>query len=403
MVSGKVRTAGRAVNILVSTGEVSGDVIGANLAEALFRENSDCHVWGVGGDRMAAAGVQLVSNTNALGTVGLSEVVAILPGILRTFRAIRAQVRRTRPDVAVLIGNEGFHLLLSPWLRCRRIPTVSFFPPQIWLWRSLARPIARNFDWILTSFAEEHSVYQLAGARAVFVGHYLRDQLEVIPLSRRRHLQRSLGLDPRGRVIALLPGSRRHEIERLTPILCRAVQQMRTRDPDLQFLLAVADGCFQADVEKIVRRFGLQMQIRFCSDGRKAIAAADLTVLCSGTAALEAGLMGRPMVVLYRLSALSRMVVRFLHRTGLIDSETVALPNLLAGSGVVPEFCQDQARAESVAAEVWHLLDDGPCRRRMQQRLGSLAGQLGRPGALRRAAGVIIHIALTRRSSNHSC
>ena len=156
------------VRIFLSTGEVSGDLVGARIATEILASRPDARLYGVGGHRMEAAGVTLDFGTNHLGTVGITEPVAALPALARALWRIRRRVRTERPAAALLIGNDVFNVLLGRWLRSKAIPTVSYLPPQTWIWRSLARPISRSFDEILTSFPAEQEVYERTGAQTRF-------------------------------------------------------------------------------------------------------------------------------------------------------------------------------------------------------------------------------------------
>ena len=165
------------MRILLSAGEVSGDVAGARLASELRGRRGDVSLFGLGGPRMAEAGVEILRDTNALGTVGVSESFRAVPGLARAFASLRRSVLAAPPDAAVLIANDVFHVALGRWLRGCGVPTLSYFPPQVWIWRSLARVFAPSFDEVLTSFPDEERVWRAAGASTTFVGHYLGDVL----------------------------------------------------------------------------------------------------------------------------------------------------------------------------------------------------------------------------------
>ena len=209
------------MRILVSAGEVSGDVAGARLVRELRLRRSDVSLFGLGGPRMAEAGVEILRDTNALGTVGISESFRVVPGLARAFASLRRRVAGSPPDAAVLIANDVFHVVLGRWLRARGVPTLSYFPPQVWIWRSLARAFAPSFDEILTSFPDEERVWRSAGSSTTFVGHYLGDVLRPATEDARRRARETLGL-PAGPLVAILPGSREFEVHRLTPVLLDA-------------------------------------------------------------------------------------------------------------------------------------------------------------------------------------
>lgn len=388
----KCRSSGahRELRIFLSTGEVSGDLIGANLARALQAAHPGIRLFGVGGERMKQAGVNVFFNTNHLGSVGITEPLTTIPGVLKSFRAIRAHIRSERPNAAILIGHEVFNFLLACRLRADKILTIAYFPPQTWIWGRIAGTISKGYDWILTSFTEEHRIYGEAGGRVIFVGHYLRDLVDEVSPATRQAIRKSIGLSSEGCVVGILPGSRVQEIERLAPILFDTVRQLTNRDPSLQFVLPIADSCIESDIRERVRKQGLNGRIQFTRDSQKTIAACDLVIVCSGTATLEAALMGVPMVILYRVSGLTMQVVKFLVKTRLMDSETAGLPNLLAGKTVVPELRQSQAVASVLVREAWSILTDSEKQNRMKKDLRSLSSGLGEKGATNRTVREIL-------------
>ena len=339
---------------------------------------------------MKTAGVEVLLDTNHLGSVGLSEPLSTLPGLTRTVREIRSHLSRNRPDVAVLIGHEVFHMLVARWLKAKGIPTVAYFPPQVWLWAKVARWIAPGFDRILTSFPEEHSVYQEVGGRAIFVGHYLKDVIRPADSHRRQDTRRRLLLGARDVVVGLFPGSRVQEIKTLLPLFLDVAQNLLGRDSSLRFVLPIADEFFEAEIRALVAQRRLDDRIRLCLGGRDAMIASDLLLLCSGTATLEAMILGRPMVIAYKLSSISRAAVRLLGAIGLIDSKMIGLPNLLARAEVVPELCLGEVHASSLAHELWSILEDRPRQTKMSKTLLGLSDLLGEKGSLERAALAVL-------------
>jgi lipid-A-disaccharide synthase len=388
----------RNIKIFLSTGEVSGDLIGAGLAEALRDAYPNISLWGVGGRRMEEAGVAVLYKTNRMGSVGISEPIVILPDVLRSFKSIRSYVWRSKPDVAVLIGNDVFNLVLSRWLRARKVVTVSYFPPQIWLWKGIAAFIARSYDWILTSFLKEDLTYREAGGQTAFVGHYLRDRIESVYPRQREEARKTLGLGNGKCVVGLLPGSRRHELDRMNPILLDVARQILHRDPHAEFVLPVADRCFEMGIKYQIERAGLNRCIHLNNDSRTAMPACDLVILCSGTVTLEAALMGLPMIILYQVSLSTWITVNLLEMTGLIESKTVGIPNLLAGRKIVPEFIQSDVLPKAVADEAWAILQDSGRQARMKKDLASVCSELGERGGVERAAHLILERAIERHT-----
>ena len=383
------------MRILLSAGEVSGDVAGSRLVRALRARRSDLAFFGLGGPRMAEAGVELLRSTNALGTVGISESFRVVPGLVRAFASLRRRVVDSPPDAAVLIANDVFHVVLGRWLRARGVPTLSYFPPQVWIWRSLARVFAPSFDEILTSFPDEERVWRAAGASTTFVGHYLGDALRPATEEERRRAREALGL-PAGPLVAVLPGSRELEVRRLTPVLLDAARILHERDGRVRFLLPVADPAFAPRIEAEVARRGLEGVLGTTASSHDALRAADLAILASGTASLESALIGTPMVIAYRLAALTMGVVRSAIALGLIDSDTVGLPNLVLGRRAIPEHIQDRASGLALAAAAARLLGDESLLEEQRRALGEVSRLLFAGGSDARAAEAVLAAAERR-------
>lgn len=384
------------MRILLSAGEVSGDVAGSRLVRALRARRSDLSFFGLGGPRMAEAGIELLRSTNALGTVGISESFRVVPGLVRAFAALRRRVASSPPDAAVLIANDVFHVVLGRWLRARGVPTLSYFPPQVWIWRSLARVFAPSFDEILTSFPDEERVWRAAGASTTFVGHYLGDVLRPATVEERRHAREALGFSAGPPLVAVLPGSRELEVRRLTPVLLDAARLLHERNGRIRFILPVADPAFAPRIEAEVARRGLEGVLGTTAGGHDALRAADLAILASGTASLEAALIGTPMVIAYRLAALTMGVVRGAIALGLIDSDTVGLPNLVLGRRAVPEHIQDRASGLALAAAAERLLGDEPILEEQRLALGEVSRLLFAGGSDARAAEAVLAAAERR-------
>ncbi|HEY3131191.1 MAG TPA: lipid-A-disaccharide synthase [Acidobacteriota bacterium] len=367
----------RPARIFISTGEVSGDIVGASLSAVILRHCGDARIYGFGGQRMAEAGVRIHFLTSHLGVVGLTEPLALIPQFVRAFLSVRRDIVREKPDVAVLVGQDVANILLSRWLRWKKVRTVCYWPPQVWLWKRLARPIARSYDFILTSYPEEQAVYQRAGGNASFVGHHLRDVLKPVTNGLRASARAKFGLPPGGTVIGLLPGSRDQEIRWLVPALLDGALKLIEKDPSLRFVVPVADRRYLASLEQEVWRRGLAGHIVFSNDSHEAMRACDIAIVASGTATLEAALLGLPMIILYRVSFLTLLGVKLLLACRIIPAQIIGLPNLLAGKIIVPELHQRRASAEVVACEAWSLLSDSRRQTEMKEELRRISATLG--------------------------
>jgi lipid-A-disaccharide synthase len=378
-------------SIFVSAAEISGDIAGAYLVTALRQACPQVRAFGCGGQRMAEAGARLVVGTTDFGVVGLFEVVGFIPRLFRAFSKIKEAIRQEKPRVAVLIGYEGFHVPLARWLRHKGIYTVSYLPPQVWLWGALARPIAHSYDEILAVVSDEVTVYRQAGGRVTFVGHYLKDRIPSrLDAQERCASRKKLGLKESGIVVALLPGSRRVEIELLTPVLLGAARLILAAQPDIRFVLPVAAGCYRELIDQQVTTHGLNGAVVLADDGQEAMAASQLALLASGTAALEAALLGLPMVIAYRLSRLTVATVRALQIFRVIRYDRIGLPNLLLSKEVVPELHQHQACPERVADAALTLLTNRAKYAEMKTSLLEIRALLGPDHSSQKAAALLL-------------
>jgi len=385
------------VKVFISAGEVSGDAAGAGLAEAIVSRQPEVSIFGIGGRRMAAAGVEIDCATNHLGAVGVSEALGTLPTLWGVLKTVRDRIRKTPPDVAVLIGNDVFSVLLARRLRARGIPTASFFPPQAWIWGSVAGITARSFDLILTCFSHEHEVYAEVGKRSgtevTYVGHYLAGAISPRSPESTAAARRSLALDDRTHVIGLLPGSRAHEVEALCPLLLEAAGRLLTHRREVRFLVPVADPCLGKMIQSKIERRGLSEVIVLAGDSRRVMEASDLLLLASGTASFEAALIGVPMVIVYRVAALTDGIVKSAIRLGLIADDTVGLPNLILGHHAVPELKQRRATADEVVREALAILEDPERAAQMRASLFEVARKVSREDSLGMAADAVLDLA----------
>jgi lipid-A-disaccharide synthase len=386
--------------VFISAGELSGDIVGARLVTELRRRDPAMQLFGTGGRRMADAGLEVDSNTNDIGVVGVTEALATLPSVLRAYRTIRRRVVEVEPNVAVLIGNDVFNVFLARSLGKLGIPTIAFFPPQVWVWRSLARFIARSYDAIITSFPAEHLVYRTADATALvsFVGHYLVDDLQPVTTAERQSARDTLGMPPDARVIGLLPGSRHNEWSALMPVLLEAARALEQREPGLRFVVAAAETVSDAAVTAMLSGRGHRTGVHVSRDSRTVMRAADLLLMASGTATLEAALLNVPMIIAYKVSAITHVTVLTAIRLGLIDSYRVGLPNLVLGHAAVPEVLQTRATGPIVADEAWQLLSDPARSLAMRTALAGVATRLKGTHPIEQVANIVLSWADGRRS-----
>jgi lipid-A-disaccharide synthase len=383
------------MKIFISTGEISGDIIAARLTTEL-RRRPDIEISGVAGPRTRAAGARLTVVAEDIAAVGVTEAFGTLPALARAYWRIRRAVLSSPPDVAVLIGNDLFNTILARWLRRHGVQAVGYFPPQVWIWRSLARPIGKSFDVVLASFPDESDVYAKAGAHVRFVGHYLADALTFVTPAETDAARHMLGLPVGTRIVGILPGSRPIEVERLTPVLLDAANRLRARDPRLFFVIPVVSESYVAPVRALLDQFGLSSHMRLVGDSHAAMRASDVLLLASGTATLEAALLGVPMVIVYKVSRLTDFVVRSCVRIGLMESRRAGLPNLILQREAVPELLQEAATPAAAADEAWTLLADPERRRATRAALAEVGSKLRCAGTTEQVASLVIAVGENR-------
>jgi lipid-A-disaccharide synthase len=366
--------------LLVVSGEPSGELYAAELVRHLRELRPGLDVFGLGGDRLLAEGATLLAHVRDLAVVGLFEVLSHLREIRAVFRRVLDEVDREPPQAAVLVDYPDFNLRLARELRRRGIPVVYYVSPQIWAWRKgRIRTIRETVARMLVIFPFEEALYRDAGVPVQFVGHPLVDLAQ--PASRADFL-RSQGVSPDRDVIAVLPGSRPKEIAHNLPGLAGAIAMLRAWRPDLEFLLPLAPAIDPNLLQPCLR--GLPVRLVPQGGAQSVLAACQAAMVASGTATVEAAILGAPMVVVYRLSALTHFLGR-----RLVKVPHVAMVNLIAGKRAVPELIQAEFTPERVAGEVRSLLEQPERREAMKRDLDEVRRRLGEKGASRRAAEAV--------------
>lgn len=370
------------MRLLVSSGEASGELYGAKLIEALRCRVPGLEAYGVGGEQMRAAGCDTVVDARELAVVGMVEILSHLPQVYRAFRRLVREMDRRRPDAAVVIDSPAFNFKVAAQLHRRGVPVVYYVSPQLWAWReSRIRFIRRYVRKVLVIFPFEEAWYRERGVDAEYVGHPLVD-LPPPAISRQEFAAR-YHVDPEKHWIALLPGSRRKEVSMNLPRLLEAAERLGTQH---EYLLPVASTLERRWLELMVR-IG-EAKVTLVDEARPALRHSRAAAVASGTATVEAALMGTPFVAVYRVSrttyALGRPLVRVPH---------FAMVNLIAGREVVPELIQRGFTGEAVARGVEELLHEGHARERMLAGLAEVRARLqagsSAPAAERAADGVL--------------
>ena len=392
-------------SVFISAGEASGELYGALLAAALrdkfAPKAKTTELFGMGGPRMAAAGVECVVRAEDMAVMGLTEVVFHLPRIYGEFRKLKRAIRARRPSVAVLIDFPEIHFRLAKEFHRLGIPIIYFVSPQLWAWKQHRIQLVRKYlNRMLVIFPFEEAYYRQRGVDADFVGHPLADL--PLPQISREQFAAENGLDPAKTWVGLLPGSRLREIKDHLPEMLDAAWTLSLPLPaafpseNYEFLIPLAptlDAAQRASVLRLAEQHGSGLPVRLVDNARAALLHARASVVASGTATVEAALIGNPFVVVYRVSpltyAIAKRVVKVPH---------VAMVNLIAGERVVPELIQNDFTAANIVKHLKRLLPDGPARESMRMELKavrqalhvqSAAGTGESGGAIERVAAIV--------------
>jgi lipid-A-disaccharide synthase len=368
--------------IMLVVGEASGDAHGAHLVEALHQRDSALKIYGVAGEQLLRTNFEALFSVAQLTGMGLVELFGNLGNLWRAYRLLKRVLAERRPNLLVLIDFPDFNLRLARIAKSLRIPVLYYVSPQIWAWRKgRVRQIARWVNQIAVIFPFEVSFYERYGVKATFVGYPLLDSVK--SNKNREMTLREIGLDPSKITIALLPGSRNGEVRRHLPIMRDAALRLN-RERATQFFCVCASTIDAAEVAATLETPGLQIPV-VQKHRYDAIHSADLVWTASGTATLESGLLGRPMIIVYRLSWLTYGVARLL-----VKVQHIGMVNLILGERVIPELVQGEVNPERIVSESRILLDNGEIRSEIETKLAQLRERLGGSGAAERVADLAI-------------
>jgi lipid-A-disaccharide synthase len=349
------------MNFLLSAGEASGDTYGAQLIEALRQLTPDATFFGMGGEKMRASGAELLVHANEVAVVGLVEVVRHLPDIRRRFKHLVAEAARRKPDAAILIDFPDFNLRLARELHRLGIPVFYFVSPQIWAWRTgRVQQIRKYVRKMIVIFPFEQEFYARHGVEVSYVGHPLA--YVPPPQISREEFAAQHGLDPGKQWIALLPGSRRKELGFNIERMLWAGEMLNEQSGLYEFVLPVASTLSKEWLASNLGNLWISsIRLTLTHNPRATLMHARAAVVASGTATVEAALSGTPFIVVYRLAPLTWLLGR-----RLVNLDTFAMPNLIAGKKVVPELIQKDFTAQNVVRELNAIIPDGPIRRQME-------------------------------------
>jgi lipid-A-disaccharide synthase len=368
--------------VMMVTGEASGDLHGAHLMEAVQRIDPGIQFSGMGGEALKRAGMNLLYHNQSLSVVGITEVLLKLRSIQKTLSGLKQFLERERPDLLILIDFPDFNLRLAKFAHQRGIPVLYYISPQVWAWRpGRVRLIARWVKKMVVFFPFEVPIYKAAGVDVECVGHPLLDVVK--PALPKEETAKQLGLDPGKPVLGLLPGSRSQELERLLPVLLDTARLLHQEIPDLQFVIPLAPGLTRTSVSRWMNNAWVPVKL---AEGQTydVMNLSDLLIMASGTATLEAAILEKPMVIIYKVSSLSYWIGRALVRV-----KHIGLVNLVAGKGIAPELIQKDASPERIAREALRILTDPNLRQGMTESITQVRKNLGEPGAVQRAARIV--------------
>lgn len=376
---------------LIVAGEASGDMYGAAVVRCLQERFPGAHVFGMGGERMREAGVELLSDLSRTAVVGPFEAIGHFGGLFQLFRRLTARIETPpHPAAAILIDFPDFNMRLASRIRAAGVPVVYYISPQIWAWRQgRIRELRQVVDKMLVILPFEEGIYREAGMDVEFVGHPLVDTVGV-RLARNVFLKK-YGLDGSRPLIAILPGSRRKELRYILPTLCSAVEQILARKPETQFVLPVASGLDPQFVRKFLAASPVTL---VAGDTYEAIRYARVAIVASGTATLETALLGTPQIIVYRIGRATWWLGKLMLRVRMFG-----LVNIILGEEIVPELFQDQMTPENVTREALRLMDDVWAQSRIRNNYERVRRQLGGGDVAGRVATVVAGLIRTDGSS----
>ena len=361
-------------------GEASGDMYGAEVARCLFKKFPGCEIYGLGGQRMRQAGVQLEGDISKTAVVGPFEVIGYLGALYGVFRKIAERIETEPPTAAILIDFPDFNLRLAKRVRHAGAPVFYYISPQVWAWREgRVKQIKQLVNKMLVIFPFEEELYRKAGVDVEFVVHPLMDMVHTT--KSKEEFCSSYRLDPKRPIVALLPGSRRKEVRYILPTLCESAERIAKEKPDTQFVLPIAPGLDRNLITSILH--GRPITI-VTNDTYNAIRYSRAAVVASGTATLETALLGTPEVIVYRISPATWLLGKFLLKVRLFG-----IVNIILGEEVVPELFQDKMTAEAVTRMAVRLMDDVWLQSRIRGNYEKLRRQLGSGKVAERVANVI--------------
>lgn len=375
--------------IMISVGEASGDLHGASIAAELKKIKPNVKMFGMGGKAMRNAGVELSHDFADLDVMGFVEVIKNLPRFFRLRDELVEIMKKEKPDVLLIIDYPDFNIRLAKCAKELGIPVLSYIPPSAWAWRKgRAKTVAKLVDRIASIFPFEAEVYRNAGAAVTFVGHPLIDIVK--PSMSKDEAYQFFVVDPEKPIVLLLPGSRKQEIASLLPIMLESAGKMLQENPNCQFFLPVASTISREMLQSILNSYKVKVHLTN-ENIYDLMNIADTAIAASGTVTLEAAILGLPVVVVYKMSAITYFIGRLL-----VKIPHISLPNIVMEERMIPELLQDDVTAENVAKEAMRLLKTDPSAQTVRQKLRLMKEKLGTEGAVKRVAEEVLSMVNTK-------
>ncbi len=368
-------------NIFIVAGEASGDMYGADLVKEMLNIYPDLCFYGIGGNKLKEAGVELIADAAKISVVGLTEVLSKLSNFFKIIKKLKDKLDALKPALVILIDFPDFNLnIVARQAKKRNIKIFYYISPQVWAWRKgRIKQIKKLVDKMAVILPFEVDLYAENNFGVSYVGHPLVDIVKVNVS--KVEARRKLGLSEDKTTIGLLPGSRTAEIKSLLPEMMQAAQILKKNIKSAQFILPQADTLDETIINEIISKYDIEIKI-IAGRTYEAIFCCDLAVVTSGTATLETGLLGVPMIIVYKVSLLSYLIGRLV-----INVENIGLVNIIAGKTVVPEFIQKDANGRQIAAEALAILESERYEQ-IKKELSAISAKLGNPGATARAAKI---------------
>ena len=370
-----------AKTVMIIAGEASGDMHGAALVREMLKINPALNFYGIGGSKLEKMGVKLFANISTMAVMGLTEIVSKLGSILKILGMMKKSLDEYRPDLVILIDYADFNLRLAKAAKKKGIKVFYYISPKVWAWReNRINQIKKFVDKMAVILPFEVDTYATKGFTVNYVGHPLLDLVK--PHYSKQDSRKKISIAENKITIALLPGSRLSEITKLLPEMLRAAEILAQQIPDVQFVLPLADTLEEKTIAGTISVFNVKVKI-IAHRTYDTISCADLAIVASGTATLETGLLGVPMIIIYKVSPFSALIGRMI-----INIQHIGLVNIIAGKTIVPELIQSDANGQRIASEALAILLNEEKRQEIVAQLADIRTKLGEPGAARRAAQI---------------